>query len=159
METISMTAMIFIILIGAMIFNYFIVLTGIPAELADMVKSIALPRLGVLIVILFVYLILGCIMDTFAMTVLTLPIFLPIVKSLGFDFVWFGVIFVIMIEIAGITPPVGMNTFVVAGMVKEVPMYTVFKGVVPFFFAMMLCVVLIIAFPQIAVILPNTMIK
>lgn len=159
METISMTAMIFVILIGAMIFNYFIVLTGIPAELAELVRGFALPRIGILAVILLIYLLLGCIMDSFAMTVLTLPIFLPILKSLGFDFVWFGVIFVIMIEIAGITPPVGMNTFVVAGMVREVPMYSVFRGVVPFFFAMIVCVILLIAFPQIALFLPNSMIK
>ena len=159
METISISAMIYVILIGAMIFNYFIVLTGIPNELSVLVKGLAVPKEGILAAILFIYLILGCLMDSFAMTVLTLPIFLPILASIGYNFVWFGVIFVIMIEMAGITPPVGMNVFVVAGMVREVPMYTIFRGVIPFFLAMIVCIVLLIAFPQIAMILPNTMIK
>lgn len=159
LETISITAMVFVILIGAMIFNYFIVLTGIPADLADLVTTLALPKLGVFATILVIYLILGCIMDSFAMTVLTLPIFLPILKALGFDLIWFGVIFVIMIEMAGITPPVGMNVFVVAGMVREVPMYTIFKGIIPFFFAMIVCIVLLTALPQIALFLPHSMMK
>ena len=93
------------------------------------------------------------------MTVLTLPIFLPILKSLGFDFVWFGVVFVIMIEMASITPPIGINVFVVSGMLRDVPMYTVFRGIIPFFFALMLCIVLVIVFPQIALFLPNTMME
>jgi tripartite ATP-independent transporter DctM subunit len=159
METLSITAMIFTILIGAMIFNYFIVLTTIPAELSQIVVSFGLPPVGVLIAILLVYAVLGCIMDSFAMTVLTLPIFLPVLSTLGIDFIWFGVLFVMMIEMSSITPPIGMNVFVVAGMVKEVPMYSIFRGILPFFIAMVVCIGLIIIFPNIALILPNTMIK
>jgi tripartite ATP-independent transporter DctM subunit len=159
METLTVTAMVFAILIGAMIFNYFIVLTTIPAVLSEVVVSLGLPTIGVLIAILLVYSILGCLMDSFAMTVLTLPIFIPVLNTLGIDLIWFGVLFVIMIEMSSITPPVGMNVFVVAGMVKEVPMYTVFRGILPFFLAMIVCIVLIIIFPQIALFLPNTMIK
>jgi hypothetical protein len=92
METITISAMVFIILIGAMIFNYFIVLTGIPNGLSELVTNLALLKLGALAVILFIYLLLGCIMDSFAMTVLTLPIFLPVLAYVGYDLIWFGVI-------------------------------------------------------------------
>ncbi|MDD5702017.1 MAG: TRAP transporter large permease [Dehalococcoidales bacterium] len=157
METLTMTAMVFAILIGAMIFNYFIVMTTIPAQLSQIVASLGFPAIGVLVSILFVYAMLGCIMDSFAMTVLTLPIFLPLINILGFDFIWFGVLFVVMIEMSNITPPIGMNVFVVAGMVKEIPMYTIFQGILPFFFVMILCLVVFISFPQIVMFLPNTM--
>jgi C4-dicarboxylate transporter DctM subunit len=157
--TIKTTAMIFLVLIGAMIFNYFIVLSGIPNQLAAWVGNLALPSVGVLICILFVYIVLGMLMDTMAMTVLTLPIFVPVLSSLGFDLIWFGIIFVIMGEMAMVTPPIGMNVFVISGMVPEVPMYSVFRGILPFIGAMVTCVVLLIAFPQIALFLPNTMIK
>jgi TRAP-type C4-dicarboxylate transport system permease large subunit len=93
------------------------------------------------------------------MTVLTLPIFLPVLNTLGFDLIWFGVLFVIMIELSSITPPVGMNVFIVAGMVKDIQMYTIFRGIFPFFLVMVLCVILIIIFPDIALWLPNSMLK
>jgi C4-dicarboxylate transporter, DctM subunit len=159
METTTITAMVLVILIGAMIFNYFIVLTGIPAALANLVKTLALPGLGVLIAILVIYALLGCVMDSFAMTVLTLPIFLPVLGNLGYNFVWFGVVFVIMIEMALITPPIGMNAFVVAGMVKDTSLYTVFRGILPFTFTMLVCLAILIAWPQVALFLPNSMIK
>jgi C4-dicarboxylate transporter, DctM subunit len=159
METLSISAMVFVILIGAMIFNYFVVLTNIPDRLSEFVLTLGLAPMGVLAAILVIYVILGCIMDSFAMTVLTLPIFLPLLGNLGFDFIWFGVLFVVMVEMSGITPPVGMVVFVVAGMVKEVPMYTVFRGVLPFFITMVVFIVLLIFFPQIALFLPNTMIQ
>ena len=159
METLTITAMIFAILIGAMIFNYFIVLTTIPAQLSQIVVSLGLPTIGVLIAILLVYVVLGCIMDSFAMTVLTLPIFIPVLNTLGIDLIWFGVLFVIMIEMSSITPPVGINVFVVAGMVKDVSMYTIFRGILPFFLALVTCVILIIAVPQIALFLPDSMLK
>jgi tripartite ATP-independent transporter DctM subunit len=159
METLTITAMIFAILIGAMIFNYFIVLTTIPSQLSQIVVSLGLPTIGVLIAILLVYAILGCVMDSFAMTVLTLPIFLPVLNTLGIDLIWFGVLFVVMIEMSAITPPVGINVFIVAGMIKEIPMYTIFRGILPFYLALVVCVILLIAIPQIALLLPNTMIK
>lgn len=157
-ETAKTTAMVFTILIGAMIFNYFIVICGIPAQMASLVQSLALPPLGILVCILVVYLILGCLMDTMAMTVLTLPIFLPILHNLGFDLVWFGIIFVLMCEMALVTPPIGMNVFVISGMAKDVPMYTIFRGITPFLVAMLICLILVIAFPQIAMFLPTSMI-
>jgi C4-dicarboxylate transporter, DctM subunit len=159
METISISSMVFVILIGAMIFNYFIVLTGIPNGLSDLVTNLAIPKYGILAVILFIYLLLGCIMDSFAMTVLTLPIFLPVLSHIGFDLIWFGVIFVIMIEMSSITPPVGMNVFVVAGMVREVPMYTIFRGIIPFFFCLVIIILILTLLPQVALFLPHTMMK
>jgi C4-dicarboxylate transporter, DctM subunit len=157
--TIKTSAMIFIILIGAMIFNYFIVMSGVPNQLAAFAGTLSLSPLAVLISIIIVYFFLGMLMDTMAMAVLTLPIFLPVLTSLGYDLIWFGIVFVIMGEMAMVTPPIGMNVFVISGMVKEVPMYTIFRGIVPFVGAMAVCLILIIAFPQIALFLPNTMIK
>jgi C4-dicarboxylate transporter DctM subunit len=157
--TIKTSGMIFIVLIGAMIFNYFIVMSGIPQSLASIVTNASLSPMTVLACILVIYLILGCLMDVMAMTVLTLPIFVPVLSGLGFNLVWFGIVFVIMGEMALITPPIGMNVFVISGMIKEVPMYTVFKGVWPFLIAMVVCLALVIAFPQIALFLSNLMIK
>jgi C4-dicarboxylate transporter DctM subunit len=158
-NTVKTTAMIFTILIGAMIFNYFIVVAQIPTVLATFVENLALPPMGVLLAVLVVYLILGSLMDTMAMTVLTLPIFVPMLLNLGFDLVWFGIVFVIMCEMALVTPPIGMNVFVVSGMAGDVPMYTIFRGITPFLLAMVLCLALVIAFPQIALFLPHSMIK
>jgi len=157
LRTVKTTAMIFLILIGAMIFNYFIVMTGIPAWLANAVGGLAVSRYLVLVLILFIYLILGAIMDTMAMTVLTLPIFVPLLTNLGFDLIWFGIIFIVMSSFATVTPPVGINVFVVSGMVKEVPMYTIFSGVGPFLIATAMLLVIIIVFPDVVLFLPNAM--
>jgi TRAP-type C4-dicarboxylate transport system permease large subunit len=118
-----------------------------------------MPAIGILIAILLVYLILGSLMDTMAMTVLTLPIFLPILSYLGFDFVWFGIIFVVMCEFALITPPIGLNVFVVSGMVRDVPMYTIFKGLTPYLIALAILIIILIAFPQTALFIPQSMAK
>jgi C4-dicarboxylate transporter, DctM subunit len=158
-STLGTSVMLFFIIAGAMIFNYFIVASGIPIELANFINSLTIPPLGVLIAILFVYIILGCIMDSFAMTVLTLPIFVPVVSGLGYDLVWFGILYVVVIEMGLITPPIGINVFVVGGMVPEVPMYTIFKGIIPFCLVMVVCIAILIAFPQIATFLPEAMIR
>jgi C4-dicarboxylate transporter, DctM subunit len=156
--TSKITAMIFVILIGAMIFNYFVVVTGLASDLANLVLNLNVGWLGVLIVILFIYFILGCIMDTLAMTVLTLPIFIPILTSINIDLIWFGVLFVIMCELAMITPPFGMNVFVLCTMAPDVPMTKVFRAVLPFVAGMVVCLIIVIVFPQIALFLPTSMI-
>jgi tripartite ATP-independent transporter DctM subunit len=156
-ESGRVTAMIFAIIIGAMIFNQFLAVTRLPFELADWVGGLPLPRHGILVVILLIYVFLGMVMDTLAMILLTVPIVFPLVETLGFDLIWFGVIVVIMMEQALITPPIGMNVFVLAGVAKDVPMYTVFRGIVPFLIAMLVGLAIIIAFPQIATFLPNAM--
>ena len=156
-STVRTTAMIFTIMIGAMIFNGFIAITKLPFMLSELVSNLPWPPMLILVAILFLYAILGCIMDPLAMVILTLPILLPTLSRLGFDLIWFGVLMTIMTEMALITPPIGVNVFVISGMAPEVPMYTVFRGIVPFIFALIVCLAVVILFPQIALLLPNAM--
>jgi tripartite ATP-independent transporter DctM subunit len=151
------SAMIFTILIGALIFGYFLTATNLPFLLAEYVKGLDIPPMGIILVILFIYAILGCIMDTFAMIILTLPIFIPIVKGLGFSLIWFGVLVTVMTEMAQITPPIGFNVFIVSGMVPEIPMYTIFRGIGPFVLALAVLIGCLLVFPDIALFLPNAM--
>ncbi len=151
------TAMIFTILIGAMIFGYFLAVTRVPFILAEFVADLAVPPLAIVIATLLVYAVLGCIMDTLAMIVITIPLFVPVVLGLGFDLVWYGVLVTVMMEMALITPPIGMNVFVVGGMVKDVPMYTIFRGVAPFIVAMIVCIAIMVVVPEISLFLPGLM--
>ena len=158
-HTVTTTAMVFTIIIGAMIFNYFVTLCGLPEATSRFMEGLHWPPMGILVTILFIYFILGALMDELAMTVLTLPIFLPILRSLGIDLIWFGVLFVIMCQTGMVAPPVGINVFVISGMVRDVPMFTIYRGILPFLIAMLVCLVFVIFFPQIALFLPNTMIR
>jgi C4-dicarboxylate transporter DctM subunit len=158
-ETTKTTAMIFVIVIGAMIFGAFMTISGLPAALVTFLGGIELPSIAVLVIILIMYVFLGCIMDTLALTLITLPIIFPLILSLDFDPIWFGILFTINVEMALVTPPIGINVFIISGMAKDIPMYTIFRGVLPFIGAMVVCTALIIAFPQIALFLPGTMIK
>jgi len=128
MDTGKVTAMCFLILMGANIFSYFMAVTRIPAELAKFATSLPFHPILILIFILMVYLFLGCFVDAIAMIVLTIPIFYPVIIELGFNSIWFGVIAVIVMEMALITPPVGMNVFAIAGIAENVHMYTILKG-------------------------------
>ena len=116
-----------------------------------------MPPLVTLAIILFMYLILGCLMNALPVLILTLPVVFPTVVALGFDPIWFGVLVVMMAEIGVITPPIGITVFALAG-ISDVPMYTIFRGVVPFWVAMLGVVAIVVAFPQIALFLPNLMI-
>lgn len=156
-ETGKTAGMIFVILTGAMILNYFIVITRLPSELANLLTTLEVNRYVVFALILFVYLILGCIMDTLAMMLLTVPIFFPIVVGLGFDPIWFGIMIIRIMEVAMITPPVGLNVFIIKGVAKDVPLSTIFRGIVPFFIADILHISMLMAFPQIALFLPGMM--
>ncbi|UCG65720.1 MAG: TRAP transporter large permease [Deltaproteobacteria bacterium] len=158
-ETVRTTSMIFLILIGATIFGYFITASHLPEVTVGFIEHLALPPLVILIIILLILVFLGCVMDIPTITFVMVPIFFPIIRALGFDPVWFGILFTINSEMALITPPIGMNVFVVAGVVEDIPVYEIFKGIVPFVVAMAICTALIIAFPQIALFLPNTMLK
>lgn len=158
-DTVRTTAMLYLIIIGASILNPFLALTHVPATLGEAMTSLGLGPYGVLFLILLTYVILGMFMDGLAMLVVTTPIFFPIVMSLGFDPIWFGVIAVIVIEMGMITPPVGINVFVVKSVAKDVPMSTIFRGVLPFWFAMAACLVAIILFPQIALMIPQAMFR
>jgi C4-dicarboxylate transporter DctM subunit len=151
------TGMIFAIMIGAMLLNYFLGVTKMPMALANFLSELQVSRLVVLIGIIIIYLFLGCIMDSLAMILLTVPIFFPIVIKLGFDPIWFGVIIVMVVEIGLITPPIGMNAFVIGGVARDVPLYDIFRGIMPFLFADIVEVSILIVFPQIALFLPKTM--
>jgi len=159
LQTVRTTAMVFLILIGAHIFSPFLALSRIPVNLANTLTEYALPALAVLAVLLLAYLVMGMFLEGFAMMVLTVPIVFPIITALGIDPVWFGIFMVIVLEMGLISPPVGINVFVVKGIAEDVPMGKIFAGILPFWIAMVVCVAIITAFPQIVMILPNTMIQ
>ena len=156
-ETTKTTAMIFVIFLGAMILGYFLAATRLPFEIASLVGGLSINRYVILLLILVVYLFLGCIMDSLAMILLTVPIFFPLITALGFDPIWFGIIIVRVTEIGLITPPVGLNVFVIKGIAKDVPMYAIFRGILPFLLADICHVGLLIALPQIVLLLPGLM--
>jgi len=159
LETVKTTAFVFLILIGALVFGPFLALSGLPQQFAAWLTSFDLPALVVLVLLLLLYIFLGMFLEGFAMMVLTLPIVIPIVQALGFDLIWFGVLMVVVLEMGLISPPVGINVFVVKGLVPDVPLTKVFAGIIPFWTAMGLCVAILMMFPQIALYLPNTMLK
>jgi C4-dicarboxylate transporter, DctM subunit len=156
-ETALTTAMVFTILIGANILGYFMTVSRIPEALSGWIAALGLNRYVVMSILCLIYIVLGCLMEGMAIMVLTLPVVFPLVVQMGFDPIWFGVLITLLIEMGLITPPVGVNVFVISGVAKNVPMYTIFRGAVPFFLAMVICMVILIAFPQIALFLPATM--
>lgn len=157
LDTTKDTAMIFIILTGAMIFGYFLTVTGVGIAISEFMTSMAVDKYVIFALIVVIYLILGCLMDSLAMVLITVPIFYPLMMKLGFDPIWFGVIIVIVVELGMITPPVGMNVFVIKGIAGDVPMFTIFKGIAPFLIADVVLIILITIWPQIALFLPSTM--
>lgn len=158
-DTVNTSAMLFMVVIGANVLNPFLSFTHLPDALGAALKATDLGPYGILFLIMGFYLILGMFMDGLAMLVVTVPIFFPVVVGLGFDPIWYGVVSVIAIEMGMITPPVGLNVFVVKGIAKDVPMSEIFKGVGPFWIAMVVCLLLIVAFPQIALMIPHAMFK
>jgi len=156
-DTTKISCMIMVIVTGAVIFGHFMAITRIPYLLADYVSSLPLPPHAIIGVIILVYLIGGCFMDALAMIMLTIPIFFPVVQSLGFDPIWFGVVIVLITEMGVITPPVGINVYVVYGVAKDVPLEKIFRGVFPMLIALLVCNLLLILFPQIALWLPGLM--
>ena len=156
-ETTKTTAMVFLILIGAHIFGYFLTITQIPDQLSLLTSEAALNRYVVLSLLIFAYIVMGCFMEGLAIMILTIPVVYPMVLELGFDPIWFGVIITLVMEMSLITPPVGVNVFILSGITKDVPMYTIFRGIVPFWFGMLICIILITIFPKIALFLPMTM--
>ncbi|HVC12675.1 MAG TPA: TRAP transporter large permease [Burkholderiales bacterium] len=151
------TAAIFTILIGALLFGYFLTITQTPQKVTAFLTGLGLGRYEVLTLIMLAYLVLGCLMDAMAMIVLTIPIIFPVITALGFDPIWFGVIIVMTVELGLIHPPVGMNVFVIKSVVKDVKMSTIFLGVIPFVLTDILRLVVLISFPIIATYLPSRM--
>jgi tripartite ATP-independent transporter DctM subunit len=157
LSTLTTAAMLYAIVIGANVLNPFFAVTRIPATLGEGLGALGLGPYGTLGVILLAYVVLGMFMDGLSMLVITIPVVFPVITGLGFDPIWFGVIAVIVIEMGMITPPVGLNVFVVRGVAGDVPLVTIFRGVLPFLGAMIVGLLLIIAFPGIALLLPNSM--
>lgn len=154
-ETIKVTCQVMVIVAGAVLFGHFIAVTGIPGKLADWVGDLPLPSWAVMAVLILLYLVGGFFMDALAMVTLTIPVIYPVVSTLGFDPIWFGVIIVLITEMGVITPPVGINVYVVKGIAQDVPLETIFKGVFPLIGAMIALAALLIIFPRIATFLPG----
>jgi C4-dicarboxylate transporter DctM subunit len=156
-ETLRNTAMILIIVLGALILGYFLAISRVPFTIADTIVGLEINRYIMLIFILVFLLFLGTVIDAPAMILLITPIFYPVAEKLGFDPIWFGIIIVRMCEMALITPPVGLNVFVIKGVAPDVPMYTIFRGIVPFLMADVCHIALLIAVPQLSLFLPSLM--
>jgi len=151
------TASVMLILMAAHLINPFIALSHLPAEVSRMLVAFDLGTYGTLILILAIYLVLGCFLEGLAMLVLTLPIFMPVILSLGIDPIWFGVLVVLTLEMGLISPPVGINVFIVKSVARDVPLSEIFWGVIPFWFAMLVTLALLVALPQLSLWLPGMM--
>jgi len=154
-DSLRITCEVMVIVTGAIIFGHFIAVTQIPFVLADWVSTLPLPPAAIMGVIVLMYLLGGCFMDALALITLTIPIFYPLVLAMGFDPIWFGVIIVLVTEMGVITPPVGINVYVIKGIAEDVPLETIFKGAFPFLGGLLIAVSILIAFPQIALFLPG----
>lgn len=156
-ETAMTTAGLFAVLIGAWIFSNFVNVAGLPAALSNLVTAYDLPPWVVMCIILLIYIALGCVFESLSMLLLTVPIFFPIVTGLGYDPIWFGIIVVVVTEISLITPPVGLNVFVLRAVVRDVPTATIFKGVTPFWMVDIVRLLLLLSLPALVLFLPNQM--
>jgi len=156
-ETTRTACMVMVIVTGAVIFGHFLAVTRIPFDLASWVASLPLPRFFIMMVIIAVYLFGGCFIDALALILLTVPIFYPVIMALNYDPIWFGVIIVLVTQMGVISPPVGINVYVVKGVAPEIPLGTIFKGVIPFLIALVIGTILLIAIPQISLFLPGLM--
>ena len=157
LDSAKTTATIFFLLIGAFVYSNFIDIAGVPKELARWISDTTLAPVAVIAIVIAVYIVLGCILDSMSMMFLTVPLFFPIVAGLGYDLVWFGIIVVTVIEISLITPPVGLNVFVLHHVQPDISTPTIFRGVMPFVAADIVRVSLLVLFPSIALVLPRLM--
>ncbi len=144
-------------LIGALLFGYFLTITQTPQNVTTFLTGLGIGRYGVLTLIMLMYLVLGCLMDALAMVILTVPIIFPVIKELGFDPIWFGVIIVMTVELGLIHPPVGMIVFVIKSVIGDIDFSTIFRGVIPFIITDLIRLVILITFPIIALWLPSHM--
>ncbi|MBS4032291.1 MAG: TRAP transporter large permease [Clostridiales bacterium] len=155
-DTTRTTTMIMLMIAGAVIFGRFMAISRIPFELASWAGSLPLPPYAVMAIVLVIYFLLGCFIDALALVLLTIPIFYPlVVHSLGYDPIWFGVIIVLVVAMGVITPPVGMNVYIMKGVAPHIPLEVIFKGIWPFLSAVIICLIILIAFPSIVTFLPN----
>ena len=160
-ETLSTTCMVMFLIAGAVVFSKFLAVTRIPFDLASWVSGMDLPPFMIMAVIVMIYFFGGCFMDSLGLIMLTIPIFFPVVTDLGYDPIWFGIIIVLVAEMGVITPPVGINVYVVYGVSKsvigEIKLETIFKGIFPFLISVVIGIFILILFPQLVLFLPNLM--
>jgi C4-dicarboxylate transporter DctM subunit len=156
-EALRTSVAIFTILIGALLFGYFLAITQTPQKITGLLVALELGRYGTLALILAFFLLMGCVLDAMAMIILLVPIVFPVIQTLGFDPIWFGVIVVMTVELGLITPPVGMNVFVINSIIPDVNLLAVFRGVAPFILTDILRLALLVAFPWLVLFLPQTM--
>jgi tripartite ATP-independent transporter DctM subunit len=154
-ETARTTAILFAILMGALMFSNFMTRTGFPEALQTFIGALHVPPIVIIMMILLIYIILGCILESLSMLLLTIPVFFPVISHLGYDPVWFGILAVVITEISLITPPVGLNVFVLASVLPDVKTSTIFKGIMPFFAADMVRLTVLVFVPWISLFLPR----
>jgi C4-dicarboxylate transporter DctM subunit len=156
-ESLRTSCMVLLLVAGAVVFGHFLAVTRIPFDVAQWVAGLQMPGWAIISMIVLVYLIGGCFIDALALIMLTIPIFYPIIQDLGYDPIWFGIIIVLVTQMGVITPPVGINVYVVNGIAQNVPLETIFKGVIPFLLALIVGTGFLVAFPQIVMWLPDLM--
>jgi len=156
LEATKITVMIMLLIVGAFILMKFLAISKLPFMLAGTISGLQLPTYAIFAGIIILYILLGMFLDVFAAVVLTIPVIYPLVVAMGFDSIWFGVVIVLILEMGLITPPVGLNVYALAG-VTDIPLHTIFRGVLPFVVAMIICVILLVVFPQIALFIPSKM--
>ncbi len=154
-ETTRISCMILVIVAGATVFGHFLAVTRIPFDIAEWVAGFNLPPWAIMSMIIMAYLIGGCVIDALALIMLTVPIFYPVVTAMGYNPIWFGVIIVLVTQIGVITPPVGVNVYVVSGVARDIPLQVIFRGVIPLLIALVAGTLLMLPFPQIALWLPG----
>lgn len=154
-DTLLITCMVMFVLLGAILFGRFMAVSKIPFVLSGWIGGLALPPTLIIVLIIFLHLVGGCFMDGLAMIMLTVPILLPTVVALGYDPIWFGIIITLIVEMGAITPPVGINVYVIKGITPETPLQTIFKGIFPFLWALVLVAILLTLFPKIVTFLPG----
>lgn len=156
-DSLRISISIFFVFIGALLFSYFLAITRTPQNVAEYLTALPVNRYTIMVLILVLYLVLGCVLDSMAMVVLTVPILYPVVTGLGFDPIWFGVMVVIAIELGLITPPIGMNVFVINSVERDIGLATIYRGLLPFIAIDIVRMGVLLAFPSIALFLPNLM--
>jgi len=156
-ETASATAMVYLLIIGASVFTYFITLARVPEALLALIESVSMPPVAIIFVLLAAYLVLGAIFDEISAMLVTLPLVLPLIVKLGYDPIWWGIINVVIIELGMIIPPIGLIVFILHGMAPDIPLRTIYRGVTPFIIADLLVLVLLTMFPILATWLPATL--
>lgn len=156
-EMTRISVMVLFLVAGATVFSYFLALSTIPTAVSNWIASLEVSRYVILAIIIGIYFLLGCFLDAVSMMVLTLPVIFPVIVALHFHPIWFGVVAILMMEAGLITPPVGLNVYTLAGIAKDIPMTEIFKGSVPFLFAIIAVAIVLTIFPKIALFLPNLM--